>query len=329
MEFDLAGYAQGRFADAKALADATAKKLGSSGDQTPYVYEGRHAILAELGFSLDGSRQKGYAVFIEGRKAGTGAECSYALLAYAPEAEFEAYADFILSCLDAFSVDRAAMRSPGPISQFSLEWPPSRGAVKTVALPGGGKAELPWSDEEAAEEAATCLREYKVEACYADEPELALDAWARFYRMAYRESAARLDLLALEASRSLAGSADDPTETARKVLAWVQGFAYVRDEEGSDFVPPLASAYGASGDCDSRAVVAAVLLERLGIDSILMVSRDYSHAMLGVDVEGGGQRFAFNGKRYLVGETTAHVGIGMIAQDMADWTKWMGIDLGN
>jgi hypothetical protein len=51
--------------------------------------------------------------------------------------------------------------------------------------------------------------------------------------------------------------------------------------------------------------------------------------MLGVDVPGGGQRFEFNGKKYLVGETTSKIGIGMIAADMADWTKWLGINLGN
>jgi hypothetical protein len=60
-----------------------------------------------------------------------------------------------------------------------------------------------------------------------------------------------------------------------------------------------------------------------------MVSRDYSHAMVGVDVPGGGQRFAFEGKAYLVGETTAEVGIGMIAANQADWSKWMGIQLGD
>jgi hypothetical protein len=330
MEFDIIGYESGRFADAAAIAKESLAKLGSSGDTTPYAYEGRNAILAELGFALDGKRQKGYAIFIEGRKK-SGGEDSYALLAYAGEAQFAAYTDFILSCLDSFSIDRPALRSPGPVSQFTLDWPPARDKERTVALAMGGSASLPWSDDEAAQEAGTDQREYKVLTAYANEPELSNDAWARFYRMAYRESAARLDRLTLETSRLLgAGSGSgDPTETARRVLAWVQGFVYVRDEQGSDFVPPLAAAYGATGDCDSRAVVAAIVLERLGIDAILMVSREYSHAMLGVDVPGGGQRFDFNGKKYLVGETTAKVGLGMIAATMTDWSKWMGINLGD
>ena len=326
MEYDILAYEPGRFADADALSAQSLGKLGSSGDKTPYSYEGRSAVLAELGFSVDGTPQKGYGLFIGGRQSAAGNEDSYALLAYAPATDFEGYADFILSCLDSFSIDAAAKRSPGPVSQFTLDWPPQRDKQKTVVLVGGAKADLPWAEDEAAQEAQTDQREYKVLIAYADEATLWQDAWARFYRMAYRESAARLDRLALEIAKLV--PPDDPTETARRVLSWVQGFFYVRDEAGTDFVPPLAAAYGATGDCDSRAVVAAIILERLGIDAILMVSKEYSHAMLGVDVAGGGQRFTFNGKQYLVGETTTKVGIGMISADMADWTKWMGIDLG-
>jgi len=326
MEYDIIAYAPGRFADASALAGQSLGKIGSSGNTTPYDYEGRKAVLAELGFDQDGVEQKGYALFIEGRAGGAVKEDSYALLAYAPEPSFEAYSDFILSCLDCFSIDAAARRSPGPLSQFTLDWPPERDKQKTVAVIGGATVSLPWSDDEAAQELQTDQREYKVLTAYANEATLWQDAWARYYRMAYRESAARLDRLSLEMTRLV--PADDATETARRVLAWVQGFNYERDKaEESGFTPPLAAAYGASGDCDSRAVVAAIVLERLGIDSILMVSREYSHAMLGVDVPGGGQRFAFNGKNYLVGETTTKVGIGMIAATMADWSKWMGIDL--
>jgi hypothetical protein len=321
MEYDIFAYDGGRFDSAKALADWSLSKLGSKGEVTDYVYEGRRAVFAELGFALGDSKRKGYALFVKGRQG----EGCYALLSYAPEQDFEAYSDFILSCLDAFSIDAAALRSPGPVSQFTLDWPPERTAQKAVKLPSGTTVSLPWSEEEARQEADTDKREYKVLTAYAEDEEHWRDAWARFYRMAERESGARLDRLALEMSREL--PREDPTDTARRVLAWVQGFTYERDQAGTDFVPPLAAAYGERGDCDSRSVVAAIILERLGIDSILMVSKDYSHAMLGVDVPGGGQRFVFNGKNYLVGETTAKVGLGMIAKDQADWSKWMGIDL--
>ena len=56
-----------------------------------------------------------------------------------------------------------------------------------------------------------------------------------------------------------------------------------------------------------------MILESMGIDCILMLSREYSHAMLGVDVPGGGVRFEFEGRKYLVAETTAKTGLGTIA----------------
>jgi hypothetical protein len=154
-----------------------------------------------------------------------------------------------------------------------------------------------------------------------------VDAWARYYRMVYKESAARLDSLVDAFARNLPTA--DPTESARRVLAWVQGFLYERDFAGIDFVPPLTAAFGGRGDCDSRAMVMAIILEKLGIDSVLMVSRDYSHAMLAVDVPGGGQRFPLNGRSYLVAETTAKVGIGTMDASMSDFTRWLGIDIGN
>jgi hypothetical protein len=335
MEFDIAAYDDGRYVDADDMAKKTLEKFGSSGETTDYSYEGRKAVFAELAFAVDGQAMKGYALFIGGRRKasgkGTKDESDYALLAYAPEGRFADYADFVLSCLDAFSIDQAARRSPGPVSQFTLEWPSAHDKEKTVVLPSGSKDSistvLPWSDDEAQQEMDTIQREFRVLSIYTGADGLWQDAWARFYRMVYRESAARLDRLSLEVSRLV--PADDKTEAARRVLAWVQGFVYEKNGKGSGIEPPLVAAYEGKGDCDSRAVVAAIVLERLGIDSIIMVSHEYEHALLGVDVQGGGQRFDFNGKKYLVGETTAKVGLGMIAQDQADWSKWMGIHLGN
>lgn len=322
MEFDLFAYEEGRFDGIDALSAESLRNLRSGGACARFAYQQRDAAMATLEFKLGEAAMLGFAVFIEGN----GKEPDYALLAYAPSEMFDGYADFIISCLDSFSIDAEALRAPGPMSQYTLAWPPSRAEERKIALPGGGTASLPWSAAEAKQESDTCLREYKVLTAYADEEKLWPEAWARFYRMAYRESAARLDRLALEATRFM--PFDDPTEQARRVLAWVQGWSYERDRDGTDFIPPLSAVFEGRGDCDSRAVAAAILLERLGIDAILMVSKEYSHAMLGVDVPGGGQRFSFAGREYLVGETTADVGLGMIARDQSDFSKWMGIQLG-
>jgi len=352
MEFDIISYDPGRYASAQALATDALKKIGSTGEMESFEYQGRSCIFAELVFTIGGAPKKGYAVFIAGRAtpatpaapAGGGAtpaapgtpatpattatpaipERSIALLAYTNSGDFEAYADFILSCLDCFSIDKAALRMPGPVSQYLLPWPAAHEATKTVAF-GDARIELPWSDLEAEQEQGTAGREFRVLQAYGTEGDLWKAAWARTYRMIYRESAARLDRLAIELDRYLP---EDPTDAARALLVWSQGWSYERDQEGIDFVDPLTAAYEGRGDCDSRAMVLSIILERRGIDSILMVSATYSHALLAVDVPGGGQRFSFDGKDYLVGETTAKVGLGMIAQDQADWSQWVGIQLG-
>jgi hypothetical protein len=322
MELDILIHEPDRFSTAGAMAAETLSKLGSRGDTSTFSYEGRDAALSELAFTFDGVAEKGYALFVAG-KAG---EADYALLAHVTESRFDAYGEYMMSCLDSFSIDRAARREPGPVSQFLLPWPPDRLARKTAVLPGGA-IQLPWSPEEAAQELDVAVREYRILTLYAETDTLWVDAWARFYRMVYRESAARLDDLTEAFARSL--PLDDPTECARRVLAWVQGFTDAPDDSGIDFVPPLPAAFGRRGDCDTRAVVMAIVLERLGIDCVLMISREYSHAMLGVDVPGGGQRFSFNGRDYLVAETTAKVDIGLIDAEQADFSKWLGVDLGN
>ncbi|MCF6336113.1 MAG: hypothetical protein L3J12_10260, partial [Spirochaetales bacterium] len=61
------------------------------------------------------------------------------------------------------------------------------------------------------------------------------------------------------------------------------------------------------------------------IDSILMVSSEYSHSLAGVAVEGPGAHFRYEGTDYLVAETTDNVSIGLIDRNMSDPSKWMGI----
>lgn len=305
MEFDILIFEPGRYSSAELMAKDLLGQMGSKGDVSSFTYQDRGAVIADLAFAAGDVPRKGYAVFISG-EAGSGD--SYALVASTETSRFDSYSELIISCLDAFSIDRAA-----------------RTEKKTAFLPAGSVS-LPWSSKEEQDELSVAKREFRVLTMYLKSETLWQDAWARYYRMVYKESAAELDNLTQAFSVFL--PLNDPTESARRVLAWVQGFHYERDFAGIDFVIPLTAAFEQRGDCDSRAMVMAIILERLGIDCILMVSREYSHAMVAVDVPGGGQRFTFNGKAYLVAETTAKVGIGMIDSTQADFSKWLGVDVG-
>jgi len=108
-------------------------------------------------------------------------------------------------------------------------------------------------------------------------------------------------------------------------LMWVQSFSYERDFMGSDFVNPVSAATEGRGDCDSRAMLWAIVLNHANIPSGLMVSRHYSHAMGLADLPGTGARLEKDGKRFLVAETTAKVSIGMIGETVSDPVHWLGI----
>jgi len=329
MELDIRIYEPGYYPSAQSMAADILGQIGSKGDVSSFTYQGHDAVIADMAFALDGVAQKGYALFIAGTVSGSDDASTgpgYALIASTAASRFDSYSELLISSLDSFSIDRVARRFPGPVSQFLFPWPAVRSEKKETALPSG-RVSLAWSTDEEKQTLSIAQREYHVMTMYLKSETLWQEAWARYYRMIYKESAARLDSFTEALSASL--PANDPTETARRVLAWIQGFLYERDFAGIDFVPPLTAAFERRGDCDSRAMVMAIVLERLGIDSVLMVSREYSHAMLAVDVPGGGQRFPFNGKSYLVAETTAKVGIGQIDASQTDISKWLGVDLGN
>ncbi len=108
MELDILVYEPDRFSTASGMAAEMLKTLGSRGDTSTFGYEGRDAAITEIAFTLNGAAEKGYALFIAG-KAG---EADYALLAHVAASRFDAYGEYIISCLDAFSIDRAARREP-------------------------------------------------------------------------------------------------------------------------------------------------------------------------------------------------------------------------
>ncbi|MCX7023779.1 MAG: hypothetical protein NT080_04075 [Spirochaetes bacterium] len=333
IKFQVILYDGARYASAAAGMAEIARKLGAEADSEEFTYQRRKAVLADLSFDLGGSAEEGYALFVDGlQKNPEGApERDFLLLAYVPASEFEEYQDFILSCIDAFSIDAEARLYPGPVSQFDTPWDPARRKPTFLDF-GGVQLSVPYDPAEAEASQFLVEREFRVLTAYAGAEDLAALAWSRFFRMVYRDSFHRLDYLALEVARASmtktpAGSMPSPVDRARSVLSWTQGFTYARDPEGSDFVNPLSTAFERRGDCDSRSLLMAILLKHDGVDAIVMVSEAYAHAMAAIDAEGAGARFPFAGRQWLVAETTAKVDIGQIAQSVSDPKGWLGIAL--
>jgi hypothetical protein len=227
-----------------------------------------------------------------------------------------------LSALDSLVPSGGDRRAPGPVTEYAYP----RGEVRREILPGlDAEVLIHEGDREAAQ--ALVDREFAVLRLSADTA-LWREAWIRFYRAIYRDSFERLAETAFTLERlwnTGEGKDGDDRDFAEWVLAWVQSFAYERDRMGSDFVNLVSAAAENRGDCDSRALLWAVVLEQADIPAAIMVSRTYSHAMGLADLAGTGARFSMEEKQWLVAETTAAVPLGLINAKTSEISHWIGV----
>jgi hypothetical protein len=311
------------YASVEALTEDVGKRLGNRGGTSFFEYRNKKAALMELAFSASGENSSGWGLCVElDVPDGSARRPLFLALAYGP-AEQAGLGIFHLSALDSVVPAEGDRRAPGPVTEFSYP----RGAPEQRPLAGQGlTTRIRGQDPEASQ--ALVDREFAVLRRYLDSP-LWKEAWIRFYRAVYRDAFDRLAGAAFVLERHWNGPVftgpEDPREFGQKALDWVQSFAYERNFLGSDFVNPVSAAFEGRGDCDSRALLWAILLEQANIPAAIMVSREYGHAMGLADLPGTGARFEAEGKRWLVAETTAPVSLGLIGAGVSDIANWLGI----
>jgi len=338
--FDIVVY-NGVYQGVEQAANDVGRRLGSQGEIALFEYEGRTAVFMDLHFK-DFS---GWGLCLElantvsaangaasGAAAGAGAPVLCAL-AYSPSSGTDLDL-FHISALDSIAPSDLEARRPGPVTEFGY---PRGGTIETPVKGTAVKALIRENDAEAAQSLVD--REFNLLRYYEDSPNWQ-QAWIRFYRAIYRDAwdrvAAALFRLEREwnapanTASNAPAVADAPAGTAarafaEKALAFVQGFSYERNPEGSDFVNLVTAVIEGRGDCDSRSMLWAMLMDQADIPAAMMVSRNHSHAMGLADIPGNGARFETNGKKWLVAETTDKVGIGLISADKSDISSWLGV----
>lgn len=300
------------------------KKLNASGETDSFKWNGTVCGISYFSMSLD-DNYSGWAV-----SAPVKTQDYYViLLCYAPESK-KGCDQFIISTINSLSINNEYLNTPGIITSYAF---PPEGSESVLLKIGGKeiKTSLDKSDEEAAK--FVIELEYSVLNLYANH-KMWKEAWQRYYRMIYRDNAGRLqqtakniyDSIYPELKKSKPQDAD--IKYAQALLSWVQTFGYERAQSKieSDFTSLPASIKGKGSDCDSRSMLVSVLLNYTGIDTAMLISREYSHAVVVTDIPAPGQTFTMeNGREYLFGETTARVTWGMLAQDQADRTKWIPV----
>jgi hypothetical protein len=343
---DLVVYSGGVYGSIQALTEDIQRRLGNRGDISAFTYRDRQAAVLELKFTPSGRGERaqnysGWGFCTELEKKDGEPPPLLAALAYGP-ADRTVLEFLSVSALDSIAPAPSDERAPGPMTEFAF---PREAPRRTLLANTQVSAFIDGIDAEAAQSLAD--REFEVLRHYTESPKWKA-AWIRFYRMIYRDAWDRLTdaAFALERSWTLDAAGNEPgkwgfrpdkdagaavniagmdRDIAAKALAWVQSFAYERDLLGSDCVNPVSAAVEGRGDCDSRAVLWAIILEHANIPAAIMVSREYRHAMGLADLDGPGARFDAEGRKWLVAETTAPVAPGLIAADNADPAKWIGV----
>jgi hypothetical protein len=322
---DLVAYASGRYSSPESLLADAGKRLQAETEPAAFEYRQRKAALSRLSFTAPFGSAEGWALAVElENSGGNGSPPPLLLMLAYGKAGAGANEVRYLSALDSVSPALRDRAAPGPVSSFA--YPPQGRTEARLNVSGVEiQAAIDRTDAEASK--ALVDREFALLAAYSASP-LWKAAWTRFYRMVWRDSYDRLADVAFAVERALSAAAPGSSrrDIAEGALKWVQGFKYERDLMGSDFVDLVTAAVEGRGDCDSRSLLLAVVLQRANADAILMVSREYGHAMAAVKVEGNGAKFTHAGNEWIVAETTAKVGLGMIGKNVSDPNKWIGID---
>jgi hypothetical protein len=331
-----------------ALAQELEQKLSNQGKRHTISYNGTDAVIIELQFRSPHGRNTiftGWALCLELEtqlQPPAKGKAYLAAMAYGPDKPELKYLH--LSALDSIEGGERDNRLPGVMTSFFY---PRGNWIQHNLANTTQKGFFRENDAAAAQYVVD--REFEALKLYLSSDKWQ-EAWKRFYRAIFKDSFDRLGNAAFILERSWNNSVLGPssdginTEEAKRLgtrsaeaafiaaraLEWVQGFIYERDLEGSDFVNLVSAAQEGRGDCDSRAMLWAVILEHADIAAGIMVSREFSHAMGLADLEGQGARFPmkdFSGKelRWLVAETTTNVALGLIGETVSEVTAWLGI----
>jgi hypothetical protein len=171
--------------------------------------------------------------------------------------------------------------------------------------------------------AAVSYNELGLKKRYSDPITESRVVWAEVYRRVYNNSSPHLKSVLEGFNKIFMKENFDARDKAYFVITFVQNIKYERPGGTLDLFPPLGTIAYRFGDCDSKAMLLYVILERMGIDCAMLWSYNYKHAMLGIKVNGRGNFLTTNGKKYYFLETTyPNWDVGEIPPEFGNTKFW-------
>lgn len=175
--------------------------------------------------------------------------------------------------------------------------------------------------------------------------------WGGLYAYLDKKDSPALDLLIQEFTQINTDKGLNQIEFANMVVSFVQDIPYALVFEG-DCLPPhryentireiledcpeccignvmygiqnsVSFLQNLKGDCDTRTVLIYSILKSFGFDVAILNSDFYLHSIIGINLPGKGTHKIYNGKKYLLWETTApFFEAGNMAGNFNNVTYW-------
>lgn len=323
VELLLCTYEKQEYENSAAVLDSLVKQLYGSSRVASFKWRNRDTAVAQISLAFDKySVRQGWAASAELPQN----KGYVALIGFYPEAELDSSLceTLIISSIDSLTIDYGSNFEAGLFTAFAF---PIEGE-KQISINIAGKTIESTMDKIDVEANQYVINREFMILTLENKYGLGREASKRFYKTVYRDAYNRLKNFSFTLQNELTFGENpikDRRELAEVLLKWTQSLEYKRDLQGSDVTSLPALLTGEGSDCDSRALLLAIILRQMNYRSAFFVSSVYSHALVGAELEGTGAAMEINGKKYIIGETTAAVKFGQIAADMSNASNWIGV----
>lgn len=96
-----------------------------------------------------------------------------------------------------------------------------------------------------------------------------------------------------------------------------------RGNEKFGILSPVEFLFSLSGDCDTRSVLLYSMLRHFGFSPLIMISNEYRHAMIAIDLPASGDYIVHKGRKFYFWETTNTGWLpGMLPPDVNNIAYW-------
>lgn len=163
--------------------------------------------------------------------------------------------------------------------------------------------------------------------------------WGNIYESLYNHDSRELKLIADSLNQIKQDKELDHIQVAHMIVKFVQDIPYsfvmsepceatkdgkpCHGDSRFGILSPVEFLYTLKGDCDTRTVLLFSLLKKFGYEPLILISNEYLHAMIALNIPATGDYITHKGRKFYFWETT-NIGWepGMISPDMQNVKYW-------